>query len=289
MIKEATSLITGLFDQTFKGDNPELYWIFLIGKSNLSCAILDTSSNTFIGLQKCSWENKLVHQSQGEKHLTEAISNIAYLPNSDQKSLFSIDSDVYTIIPKSLFDDNQLDHYLQLNFSADKLDNTRAHVQFVESIEAYIVYAIPTNVFEIIQQKFNHLKFSHHCSSLIEMSLLRHAKETILSINMKEGEFDIYCQIEGHFSYMNSFNYASSEDVVYYLLYVMEQLELDRNSINIHLYGQIKENSDVHELLYTYLRNVRFGDKIHQLNYSPVLQEIPTHNHYSLFSQYLCV
>ena len=289
MIKEKTSLSTGLFDQTFKEDNPELYWIFQISESDISYTLLDTSSNTFIGLQKCSWDNKLAHQSAAERQLSEVLPDLAFLPNSSQKSLFSINNEVYTIIPKSLFEKNQLENYLKLNFSAEKLENTIPHAQLVESIQAYIVYAVPMYIQETIQQKFDHLKFSHHTSSLIEMNLLRHSKESMLSINMKDAAFDLYGQNEGHFSYMNSFSYASAEDVVYYLLYVMEQLELDRNSIEISLYGEIEENSQVYELLFTYLKNVRLGGQIHQMNYSPVLQKIQTHHHYSLFSQYLCV
>tara|TARA_B100000508_G_scaffold140873_1_gene143972 strand:- start:691 stop:1560 length:870 start_codon:yes stop_codon:yes gene_type:complete len=289
MIKEKTSLSTGLFDQTFKEDNPELYWIFQISDSDISYTLIDTSSNTFIGLQECSWDNKLVHHAEPEKYLSKVLSNLAFLPNSNQKSLFSINNDLYTIIPKSLFEKDQLENYLKLNFSAEKLENTIPHAQLVESIQAYIVYAIPTYLLKTIQQKFDHLKFSHHATSLIEMNLLRHSKKTMISINLKDGAFDIYCQNEGHFIYMNSFSYTSPEDVAYYLLYVMEQLELDRNSINISLYGQIEVNSQVYELLFTYLKNVHLGDRIHQMNYSPVLQKIPAHHHYNLFSQYLCV
>lgn len=285
----STSLTKSLFDQSFKEDNPLLYWLFWMENTSLSCAILDSSTTTFIGLQELNWDKASNQLRENKTTLEDAISNLAHSPLTDQKVIFGLHSELYTLIPKSLFNEKSLEDYMNLNFDGQRLIHHEFHFQLIEAVDAYLIYALPKETVSFLSKKFKSIRFTHPVASLIELNLLRHPNETMLSLHLYQESFEIYCQIEGQFNYINSFKYTASEDVVYYLLYVMEQLNIDRENCPTYVYGELEPQSELYTMLFTYIRNVHFGERNQHIHYSSVLQEVKAHHHYSLFSQYLCV
>ena len=58
--------------------------------------------------------------------------------------------------------------------------------------------------------------------------------------------------------FYNIFEYETKEDFIYYILFTLEQLELSPEETNISIMGAINEQSELYEILYTYIRNISF-------------------------------
>ena len=77
----------------------------------------------------------------------------------------------------------------------------------------------------------------------------------------------------------NTFEYNTNEDFIYYILFVLEQLNLNPETINLVFLSDVIENDELHSIAYKYIRNVTFGNRNDTFTY----KEEPT-SEYSNFS-----
>ena len=94
---------------------------------------------------------------------------------------------------------------------------------------------------------------------------------------------------EGALQFYNTFSFTTAEDLIYYVMFVMEQLSLNSEKIEIDLYGEVEEDSNIYDLLSQYIRNVKFGDRSELTKYTDILDVVPKHFYFNLFQQYMCV
>ena len=70
----------------------------------------------------------------------------------------------------------------------------------------------------------------------------------------------------------NSFDYQSSEDFIYYLLFVLDQLEINNETASINLTGEIKKDALIYSMLYKYIQNLSFGERPENLKFSYIFE-----------------
>ena len=56
--------------------------------------------------------------------------------------------------------------------------------------------------------------------------------------------------------FYNQFQYKNKEDFLYYLLFSLEQLQMDLEKIQLKLFGATEEDDPIYELCYQYIKNV---------------------------------
>jgi hypothetical protein len=54
----------------------------------------------------------------------------------------------------------------------------------------------------------------------------------------------------------NSFNYTTKEDFIYYLLFTLEQLNLDTETVILKMFGEIEEGDDIYSICYQYVKHI---------------------------------
>ena len=128
----------------------------------------------------------------------------------------------------------------------------------------------------------------HFSAPILEAVGFNKMKPNELLINVQMEQFEVIHAPNGQLKFFNSFQYQSKEDFIYYLLYVMEQLKLDREQSKIILVGEIEKDSAIFKLLYTYINEVTFGEKPKNVQFSAVLNQLNNHSNFSLFHQHLC-
>jgi hypothetical protein len=60
----------------------------------------------------------------------------------------------------------------------------------------------------------------------------------------------------------NTFRFKTKEDFLYFMLFAMEQLQLDAETVQVIFMGMITEDSKIAELVTRYVRNIRFKNDI---------------------------
>ncbi len=167
-------------------------------------------------------------------------------------------NDLSTLVPLPFFDENNLKHYLDYNIKT--LPNDYIVYDEIESLKAVNVYIPYVNINNYLLQNFGEFEFKHHSTVLIEKLItynLNSTKEGFF-VNVSRNQIDIIVTDYDKLIFYNSFQFVSSQDFIYYILFVAEQLELDPNVFQLTFLGAIDEDDDNYKITYKYVRNINF-------------------------------
>ncbi|WP_299781090.1 DUF3822 family protein [uncultured Formosa sp.] len=229
-----------------------------ISLSGLSFCILNSITQQVevlkhIDLNKHETPYRLLEHVQSlfenEPSLQQEFNNIQIIHSNE----------LSTLVPKALFSKDHLADYLKYNSKILKSDFiTFDEIDINDSVNVYVPYV---NVNNFIYEQFGEFTFKHFSTVLIE-SILQIEKNTDqqkLYIHFGSRSFEIVSIVSGTLQFYNSFEYSSKEDFIYYLLFTLEQLKLNPETIPLVFIGDIKENSDLYNIAYKYVRHISFG------------------------------
>jgi hypothetical protein len=153
------------------------------------------------------------------------------------------------IIPAQKFSNNSTDSYLQTVFGEQKNLKT-----FVEKVniqhQPSLIANINDNIQLAVQSNFGNHYNSHVYTAILQQIL---GKETMvlemLKVQFYNGFMVVLVVNNNALSLVQSFNYTTPEDVVYYLLNIVEQFSLSLNNTPVEVSGIIETSSKTFELL----------------------------------------
>lgn len=267
-----------LFDKTFLEKEHNQHLSLQVSNTQLKAAWFDIPSKTYIGFQAID-----INSDFEWNNIFETLFPIG---KTYQSLSLSIVNNSHTLVPKGIFDEQSLASYLQFNLGTVQ---GNSGYDAVDSIGAQLVYTENNRLAQEIRTSLPGIKISHFGKSLLEAFSQENldAKSTLF-VHVQAGRFDIACYQKKSLVFFNSFEYKSAEDFIYFLLYVMEQLKLDRESCPLFLCGEIAEESSIYELMFKYIRNLSMLQRPKAAKYSSILSQVPQSFHYSLYNQYLC-
>ena len=88
---------------------------------------------------------------------------------------------------------------------------------------------------------------------------------------------------------IQTYQYKSPEDVVYYMLQLCESFEASVNDTNVHLNGMISEASNLYNGISKYFLNLQFEALPAGIDYPETINEYPAHYFSHLFAAAQCV
>ena len=194
-----------------------------------------------------------------EALLTEikAIFNSSELLKSHFKSMSVChENNLSTLVPKSLFDKENLAAYL--GYSVKTFKNDYYTYDTLEALDTVNVYIPFVNVNNFFIDKFGSFNYNHFSSLLIKH---------LITFNPKTEEHQVYAHIaKSHFEIIviknkqlllyNSFAYQTKEDFIYYLLFVAEQLKLNPETFKLRLLGTVSTQDSLFAIAYKYIKDV---------------------------------
>ncbi len=226
-----------------------------ISLNGLSFCVLDSVENSIIKQESVSF-NEQLNPFQVLKRLKELVEQ-----NSLHKVKFSEvtvihRNTLFSLVPKALFNENELANYLKFNTKILAND----HISFDEIIDHDIVnvYIPFVNINNYIFELFGEFEFKHNGTVLIEslLSNFNSGKETIAYVHVLEQQIDITILSQKKLLFFNSFTFQTKEDFIYYVLFTIEQLKLDTETLKLRLFGAIEEGDALYTTCYKYIRNV---------------------------------
>jgi hypothetical protein len=87
---------------------------------------------------------------------------------------------------------------------------------------------------------------------------------------------------------LNSYNCKTDEDVLYFLVFAIEQMGLNPETVELHLSGMIERDSNLHILINKYVRNVRLMNRNDDFKYCYAFERIEGHQFFNLLNLNLC-
>lgn len=237
-----------------------------ISLNGLSFCILEIESQTV---------TKLYHRNFNERvtpfKLLDIIKNLfsaeIALQNTFQSVQIIHSNDLATIVPKTLFNENKIADYLKFNSKILKSD----FIAFddIPRNESVCVYVPYVNINNFIYEQFGSFTY-RHISTIVIDEILKAEKDsdsTAVYLHIYESYFQIIVCDNGGLKLYNSFEFQTKEDFIYYILFTMEQLGLDPETVIVKLLGDIEEQDELYSILYKYIRHIEFGKRFDKYNY----------------------
>ena len=278
-------------DETFDLNQTKNYHISIqAGLNGYSFSVLDTIRNKYILLKHIAFSSEEMTSSLFEEKIIEVQDNDEFLARDYKSVFFSYQSPKYTLIPAPLFNKDNLKTFFEFNHILDDLD--QIHYNELKSIDAYNLFVIPSELSNIVHKSFRNVKFFHQVTPLIENGLINHGRrssEKVVITNLYGNFIDILVVRRDNLLLCNTFPWKNENDLVYFILYVYEQLKLKGEESPLFISGEMKKNSSTNELLKSYIKNIGFEKRNDHFIYSYTFDEIDSHWFTNLFNLRLCV
>jgi hypothetical protein len=131
-----------------------------------------------------------------------------------------------------------------------------------------------------------------HCAtSVFVKGLLREHSKIIsrqIFINVHHTYFEIVV-IQGlRLIYLNSFRYTAASDVLYYVIFVLEQLGFSPSEEHLTVMGEISENDTIFTQLKMYCGSLKTATRPDILQFSQSYDGLSLHQYYTLLNIALC-
>ena len=165
-------------------------------------------------------------------------------------------NNLFGLVPKALFNKEELPNYLK--FNAKILANDLIAYDEIDSYDMVNVYVPFVNINNFIYDLFGEFEFKHNGTVLVEALLNTHSngKEPICYVHVSEQQMDITVLSQKKLLFYNSFRFITKEDFIYYLLFTLEQLQLDTETVKLRLFGAIEESDEIYSICYEYIQHL---------------------------------
>lgn len=224
--------------------------------NGFSFCILNCSTN------KIDWYKKIDLGSEKSpveilKEIEKLYEEETPLQNEFQEVIVLFSNNLYTIVPESLFIEEEASTYLKFNTKILKTDVVAHDIVDRELVNVYIPY---TNINNYFFDKYGEFEFKHNISVLIEAALARdnESGNAQVYLNDYSNYYDLVVVKDNKLLLANTFMYDTKEDFIYYLLFTAAQLKIEPSEFNLWLLGDISKDSDNFSIAYTYIKNIEF-------------------------------
>ena len=213
-----------------------------------------------------SYENHPFEKKVDALGLTQELEKLfndnALLKQAYQKVAVVYVNSLFTFVPKAVFNEDFLADYLKFNTKILATDYIAYDI--LEEQDMVCVYVPYTNCNNLFFDYYGSFDFHHSMSLLIQDTvngLSKREETSKLLVNMHQSSFELVAYRDKAVLLANSFDFSTKEDFIYYLLFTMEQLSLDPETVPVDLVGEISKENELYDIAYRYIRHVSIKNK----------------------------
>jgi hypothetical protein len=273
------------YDESLIKEHSEQYELSIqLAPDGFSFCIFHPEVNKFLSIETV----KFLHVNSNTdfvKMFEQKVSTDEWLSCVFKSTKISFENNTSTLIPASLYSEDDKALYASFNISLPPDHN--CYTDHIKSIDAYLIYTIPEVLASKIQQLFPGHKLTSASANLIESLLINYkniGSGKRMFVNVKEAFLDIVIIEDKQVIFFNTYAYKSTEDFIYFIIFVIEQLNLNPEYIELTFSGFIDKKSKLFEKAYTYIRHINFQKLPPVNNYSYLFNDVPTHYYFNLLS-----
>ncbi|MFI5203806.1 MAG: DUF3822 family protein [Flavobacteriales bacterium] len=253
----------------------------ILDKNYLSIRILPQRVDVLVRMgEKTTYAQFETNSPKGEWNLPSGMKQWEGM--AFEKVTCSVDNEFFGLVPAAVFDPLGVEHYLALSLTSDSSRYTCLYDQFSVA-DMMVVYAVDRLMYHAIVNAFPSAVFRHY-SSICSPHFLRHAPraDNVVYVHMCPGAFYLVLKSGGKMKVCNRFVYRAPEDILYYLLFALEQAGCDPAATTLVMGGEVQKNMDALMLLKEFFALVELDEVKEQSSEEMKYQG-------AFASQYLCV
>jgi len=225
--------------------------------NGLSFCIFDSQSNTITHTTSLDFEHKLSPNDVLSKLKEELSTNTVFSEDFNTVQLIHF-NELSTLVPKTMYNEAHHADYLKFNSKILKTDFIAADTLSSKAIiNVYVPYM---NINNYIFDTFGEFTYRHASTIFIDtiLQLKTDNNNTIVYVNVENQAMQLAVVINAELQLYNFFEFTTPEDFIYYILFTLEQLQLDPETLQLYFSGSIEKNDTYFNIAYKYIRHVNF-------------------------------
>ena len=256
-------------------------------KSNLCCEVSDDSmayiiknaeQNTFIGLAAYEFEK---NDQPVIEQIKELLHSNDVFNKRFGKTTIIYSNDESVLVPFNLYSSLENGNVLNL-VHGDLTDNNFIQSDLVVEKGIYNTYRVSKEVSDLFATAFPGASNVHLYSALIKADYPGSSAWLIFYPT----HFVLQLRITNKTELINSYHYSADEDVIYTLLNVCHQFNLQ--NLPVWISGVIREDSSLYREICKYFKTVHFATLPENYQYSETISQYPAHYFSHLFALGSC-
>lgn len=269
-----------------KSNEVSRIYLSLILDSNSFIYAISTQSYKVI-VELCHVEITEVSFSMDQyiERITALVNNYGLHQHKFEKVEVAFLNTDFTLIPKAFAESKDLKSLLK--FTSGSMDVKRAFTHHVKGIE--FCFSIQQDLVSYIEKVFPNASIRHCGAVNIQLLFDQHSlKACQLFLTINDGFIELAEKETNQLLFYNVFSYENNEDVLYYLLFVMEQFNLNPLHINLAIACQKDSSNELIKSIKKYIKHVSFCVNDSSIKLNGEFATLPQHYYFTLLNQHLC-
>jgi hypothetical protein len=219
------------------------------------------------------------------EHLINALKHFQISKKSYKHVYINYFNSQFTLCPSVFY--NLENNRAFLEFNSGTVGNALVLTDEINA-DIKLIYAIDEQIKSTLDQLFpNHLlKHTLTVLSKLMLSSEELVKENVI-VSIHANYIEVVVKQEQKLLLANQYSIKTQEDVLYYVLFILEQYHLNPLKVNIKIIGDIDSSSSLINSLKKYIKNINLGIGHKTINWS-TLKGMPQHFNYTLLNRLFC-
>ena len=276
-----------LIDRSLDRENTQKYHLSIQADLNgLSFCILDIEERKYTGLRNYAFGN-IFSIEEYVNRLAEAFKSDELLNLKYKSGSFIYLTRKSTLIPQGYFDRTYLKTYFKFNQSINELDEI--NYNYLSEIKAYNVFAVPNYIANEAIKWFGNMKLFHQATPFIKSIFEKHTEREgdCVFVNINNKFIDIAVASKEQLYLYNTFEYQNETDLLYFVLYIYKQLNMDIQKNKLFISGEQSDNIKYYNALKKYIKSIRNLEPF-DFMFSAILNQLDKHKFLNLFNLVSC-
>lgn len=269
------------FDRIFEKASSEKYNLSIrLQPDGLLFSVHDPINQKYIGFESVILA--------GAPEIYEFIGKSELLTRGFRKTVCITPASKYTIVPGALFVADKSSEYFSFVYPLENGEELNSTKLFFD--EAELIYATDMAYLQIIRDYFPHSIALPGVASFVNYILprYRNTRSSAIFLNLYSDNFDLLLLNDGRMLFCNNFKFKTAEDLVYYTIFVIDQLKVNPEKVELKLSGNIPSQSELLKLLRKYIKTVDLLNDESDVQLSYALNELDRYRFIDLLNPRLC-
>lgn len=223
-----------------------------------------------------------------EKEYFEQLKTVDCMQQPYQKVDIALASYKVTIAPRDFFESGNKMNIISAAHAVAAGDEILTEPVF--DLGPVTAILAPSYVKKFCESFFSEFQL-HSAPAIFVKGVIRKHSHFIarqVFLNIHNGYFEITVIQGSRLLYLNAFRYLSASDVLYYVIFVLEQLGFVPSEEKVTLMGEASENEIIISQLKMYCATLAFAEKPDGIEYGDAFAGIPMHTFFTLLNIPIC-
>lgn len=189
---------------------------------------------------------------------------------------------LFTLVPNA-FSNGNLKEILEFNLGITNINKVQ-HSLINNSIDFVYTYDLDLHLF--LEKTFNTAKIEHagavSADLFLKSALL---KKSDVFLNIHDHVIELMVKRDKDLLFYNIFKWDSNEDILYFLLFSIEQFQLDQSTLLLSIAANLPTSHTLFELMKKYIRHIQF---VSSKAIDVPVENLPNHYYFNLLNYHLC-